>query len=322
MVSVKKLNRKRIPITIVIITVFLGFCIVSLAVTKLVYDGIFARYDEKANIPEELASMVQQRKVCTFPSGENQLTGYYYGTQKPEEDHGLILLVPGFCAGGDDYLWQIHELQAYGWGVFTFDTTGTLASQGESQRGFSQVIPDLEAALKYVEKQELFGYNSLVLVGHSRGAYAACCVLGENTQIAAVVSISGVNSAMEAIMQMSTNAIGPVSYGNYGFLWLYQALLFGTDTLEMDAAEEISKGAVPVLVVHGALDEKIPAGSSSIFSYKEQIPSRQVEYLLWDGGHSDLMYDPDGTANDALMADIHQFLLRCTTKRNFGSVTG
>jgi len=101
-----------------------------------------------------------------------------------------------------------------------------------------------------------------------------------------------------------------ISYGNYGFLWLYQAMLFGTDTLQKEAAKAIDVGDVPVLVVHGTQDDQIPVDSSSIISYKEQITSDQVEYLLCDAGHTDLLFDADGTANDALIGDIHRFLLR------------
>lgn len=305
MVSNKKF-KKRI---LIIIAVFFAFCVVSMAATKIIYDNIFARYDKPVDVPESLASMVEERQVCRFSSGENLLTGYYY-TATGEKAHGLILLVPGFRAGGDDYLWQISELRDLGWAVFTFDPTGTLQSQGKSQVGFSQTVYDLEAALKYVEKNRCFGYNELVLVGHSRGAYAACCVLEQETNVSAVVSISGVNSAMEAVMEMSTDAIGLISYGNYGFLWLYQAMLFGTDTLQREAVEGITEGDVPVLVVHGASDDQFPVDSSSIISYKEEIASEKVEYLLCDAGHTDLMFDPDGTANDALIQEIHQFLLR------------
>ncbi len=312
MVSAKKLKLKRI--LIIIVTSILAFCVVSLAATKIIYDSIFARYDQAVNIPQDLYQVTQQRQVCQFPSGESMLTGYYYGAQEPSQAPGLIVFVPGFNAGGDDYLWQIRQLLGYGWGVFTFDNTGTLQSEGENQVGFSQSIPDLEAALKYVEKCHNFGYNKLVLIGHSRGAYAACCVLAQREDVAAVVSISGVNSAMEAVMQMSTNVIGPVSYGNYGFLWLYQTMLFGADTVDMQASEVISQNTVPVLVIHGRQDEKFPTDSGSIISHKDQIQSAQVEYLLCDAGHTDLLYDADGTANDALMEHIHQFLIRSIGK--------
>lgn len=308
MVSAKKSKFRRI--LIIIGTVIFAFCAISLAVTKIVYDSIFARYDEAAEIPSALQEMVQEREICEFASGDNLLTGYCYDAPVPEEAHGLILLVPGFHAGGDDYLWQISELRAYGWGIFTFDATGTLRSQGDNQVGFPQVIADLEAALKYVEKCGRFGYNEVVLLGHSRGAYAACCALDGRQDIAAVASVSGINSAMEGVMQLSTNAIGPVSYGNYGFLWLYQAMLFGADTLERNAAQAISGGNVPVLVIHGRKDTQIPMESASIISYREQIAAENVEFLSWDAGHTDLLFDADGTANDALIAEIHAFFLR------------
>ena len=308
MVSVKKSKFRKI--LIVISVVIFAFCAISMAVTKIVYDSIFARYDEAPEIPPALETMVKERSVCQFPSGDNLLAGYYYGAPEPEQTCGLIVLVPGFHAGGDSYLWQISELRAYGWAVFTFDATGTLQSQGAGQVGFPQVVADLKAALEYVEKCDRFGYDEIVLMGHSRGAYAACCALKDAQNVAAVVSVSGINSAMEAIMQQSTNAVGPISYGNYGFLWLYQAMLFGTEDLEMDASQVISSQNVPVLVIHGTEDSQIPLDTSSIYSHREKITSSGVEYLLWEAGHTDLLFDADGTANDALLAAIHEFLIR------------
>lgn len=306
MVSAKKSRFKRI--SVIIITSIFIFITLSLTATKLIYDGIFARYDTAAPIDAALSQMVQKRQLCQFPSGENQLTGYYYEAAAPNRTNGLVVLVPGFHAGADDYLWQIRELTDYGWGVFTFDITGTLRSQGKNQVGFSQPLLDLEAALKYVEKNHRFGYTELVLMGHSQGAYAACCALAGQHDISAVVSVSGVNSAMESIMHMSTQTVGPVAYGNYGFLWLYQAMLFGPDVLELEAAKAISESDVPVLVIHGQQDTQIPPDRCSIYSHKDKITSSHVAYLLCHAGHTDILYDTDGTANDDLMRSIHEFL--------------
>lgn len=308
MVSAKKFYHKRIWIAI--ITTVLIFFTVSLAVTKIVYDSVFSRYDVPAEIPNMLAEMVETREVSQFYSGENLLTGYHYRHEDPKKANGLIVLVPGFNAGGDDYLWQISELAECGWGVFTFDATGTLRSQGKNQIGFSQTVLDLEAALKHIKANQLFGYREIVLIGHSRGAYAACCILNTEQDISAVVSISGANSAMEAVMHAAVDAVGPISYGNYGFLWLYQAMLFGSDTIERKVSEEISKSDIPVLVIHGTKDENVPADSVAIISHKDSIDSSKVEYLLYPKGHTDLLYDDDGTANNALIDNIHEFLLR------------
>lgn len=307
MISAKKSRFQRI--SLIIITIFFIFCTLSLLVTKFVYDGIFTRYDTAPDIPAALYATRQQRQLCQFSSGDNQLTGYYYPATNPNGVNALVVLVPGFHAGGDDYLWQIRELLDCGWSIFTFDATGTLCSEGDGQIGFSQSLLDLEAALNHLRENRLFGHTELVLMGHSRGAYAACCALSQEKDIAAVVSISGVNSAMEAIMQTSVQTVGPISYCNYGALWLYQAMLFGTDILEQSAAEVISASPVPVLVVHGTRDSQIPADAGSILSYRDQITSSQVEYLLYDAGHTDILYDADGTANDALIQQIHEFLL-------------
>ncbi|MBR4017350.1 MAG: alpha/beta fold hydrolase [Oscillospiraceae bacterium] len=285
-----------------------------MAATKIIYDRIFRRYDTPATIDGALTVMVANRSVCRFSSGNNLLTGYHYRPSDPAKAHGLIVLVPGFCAGGDDYLWQIRSFLDYGWGVFTFDPTGTLRSQGKNQVGFSQTIPDLEAALNYIENQANLGYNELVLVGHSRGGYAACCILAQNRDVSAVVSVSGVNSAMEAVMEMSVKTAGPVSYANYGFLWLYQTMLFGRETVDLQAAEIISRQDVPVLVIHGSGDQRISVDKGSIMAHCQALSSVQAEYLLRDGGHTDLLYDADGTANDDLMEEIHTFLIRSTEK--------
>ena len=308
MASAKKFSHKRM--LVIIIFVIVAVFAISMVTTKLVYDGVFSRYDQPVDIPQTLETMVKQRCVHQFSSGENRLTGYLYNPIKSGPANGLIVLVPGFSAGADDYLWQIRELVEYGWGVFTFDATGTQRSEGKNQVGFSQSVPDLEAALKYVENNRNFGYNELVLMGHSRGAYAACCVLPQTRDVAAVVSVSGINSAMEGVMHMSVQAAGPISYGNYGFLWLYQAMLFGTDTLQLQAYEAISRTDVPVLVVHGREDTQIPTDACSIISHAQDITSSKVEYMLWDAGHTDILYDDDGTANDALIEKIHNFLLR------------
>ena len=311
MISVKKSFRKRIRIIIIIGVIFL---VLSLAMTKVVYDSVFSRYDTPADIPQALTATVEKRQVCQFPSGDNLLAGYYYSTAQPEQVNGLVVFVPGFHAGGDDYLWQIQELLEFGWDVFTFDPTGTLRSQGESQVGFSQSVLDLEAALQYLRENQQFGHSKLVLMGHSRGAYAACCALSQQQNIAAVVSISGVNSAMDAIMQMSAQSMGFAAYGNYGFLWLYQASLFGSDTLNQNAAKILSDTTTPVLVIHGTRDSQIPADSHSIISHQDEIASSLVEYLLCDAGHTDILYDEDGTASDTLIQSIHEFLLRSIQK--------
>lgn len=312
MVSVKKLNFKRI--LIIIVAVLLVFSVVSMVATKIIYDSIFVRYDCEIKIPKSLTSLTDLREEKGYYSGENKLSAYLYRCDNDQDKDTLIIIAPGFNACADNYLWQIQSFLNLGWSVFAFNSTGCCNSEGDSTVGFPQELCDLEATLKYVEKNDRFGYNDIVIFGHSRGGYAACCALSYDYDISAVVSVSGINSAMEGIMGSSTEYVGPVAYGNYGFLWLYQALIFGADTLNLAADEEISKSDVPVLLVHGKEDTQVPIDRYSIVSHKDEITSQNVEYLIRsspdNSGHTDLLFDEDGTANDELMQEIHEFLLK------------
>lgn len=313
MVSVRKSRFKRILISI--IAFFLIFCISSMVATKIIYDSIFVRYDhESTGVPDELYEFVLLREASFFYSGETRLSGYLYKSEPDIDRDALIIIAPGFNSCADSYLWQIKRLTEYGWSVFIFDSTGCCSSEGESTVGFPQKLCDMKAAINYVESNRRFGYNDIVLLGHSQGGYAACGALGDEYDISAVVSVSGINSAMEGVIGSATNYVGPLAYGNYGFLWLYQAMLFGKETLNTTAKDQINKSDVPVLIIHGDNDTTVPYDRYSIISHKDDITSDKVQYVVRSApnhnGHTDLLFDDDGTANDALMREIHNFLIK------------
>lgn len=310
MVSAKKSFLKRLLITI--ITVILVFSALSLAATKIIYDNIFTRYDSSDTISEKVpVELLDSRQQFRYKSGENLLSGYLYPA---ENSKTLVVLAPGYRAAAESYIWQIKSLTDYGWSVFAFDPTGSCESEGDSAIGFPQELCDLEATLKFINDNNSFDYQNVAILGHSRGGYAACCALSFNYDISAVITVSGVNSAMEGVMGHSEEYVGPLAYGNYGFLWLYQTMLFGAETVNLNADEEISNTDVPVLVIHGDNDTQVPMDKYSIISHRDEIKSDFVEYSVYskDGqdGHTDILFDADGTANRKLMAEINDFLAK------------
>lgn len=312
----KSFNRKTLKKVwrIIIITLIIYICF-SFAITKIVYDACFTRYDGEQDISPDLEEMVASRQSITFSSDSNTLCGYLYGEGTSE---GIVVIAGGYNSIADDYLWQIKSFLDYGWAVFAYDGTGCGDSEGKSCVGFSQQVLDLEAALQYVNAN--CQYKELYIFGHSRGGYAACTVDADKYNVDAVVSVSGINSAMEAIMEPAAQRVGALAYGNYHFLWLYQSMLFGADVVNLSAEEELDKSGVPALIVQGINDEVAPCDSSSIYSHKEEITSENVEYYVCDipgqDGHTNLMYDNDGTANDVLMNIINQFYSKKTTVSN------
>ena len=313
MASEKKSKLKRV--LIIIVAVILSFSAASMLATKLIYDMIFVRYDAPdREVPAALSQMVADREVVQYEADGVRLEGYLYRCNGENAKDALVVIAPGFHAGADDYLWQIQSLLDYGWSVFAYDPTGSCNSGGESYVGFPQQIIDMEATLGYLESKHRFGYEKIALLGHSRGGYAAACALETDYEIDAVITVSGVNSAMEGIMGHASAYVGPVAYGNYGFLWLYQVMLFGTDTVNATADEAISGSDVPVLIVHGAQDDQFPMDKNSIISHSDEIQREGVEYVICktpgQDGHTDLLFSPDGGENTELMAQIHDFLER------------
>ncbi len=305
MISFKKKSFKRIWKAIIIS--FFSFIIISLMLTKVIYDFTFSRYDEAAVIPESLSEFIDKRQELTFKSGKNSLCGYFYeGNSK-----SLIVLVTGYKAVADDYIWQIKELTDLGYGIFTFDTTGYLKSEGKDSVGFAQTVYDLKSALEFLEKNNRFGYEDIYLLGHSRGAYAVLSVLDDGYDIKAAVSVSGVNSSMEAIIQPAADKVGFIAYLNYPFLWLYQRALFDKETLNTRADENISKSDIPVLVVQGENDDTYPKEKYSVFSHIGG-ENKNVTLLVMDkegsDGHTNLLFEADGTANNGLLENIDSFL--------------
>lgn len=304
MIMAAKANRKKKRVLRVILITFAAFILLSLAATKLVYDGIFRRYD-----PPVAACSCLEREELRFAAGDEELQGYYYPSR---EKKVLVLLAPGFHAGADSYAQQIRYFQGQGWGVFSFDPTGSYESGGESYVGFPQEIYDLSAALDYLASCDRYGYEELVLFGHSRGGYAACAMAASDYDISAIISVAGVNSAMDAVMEPAANAVGPLAYVNYPFLWLYQSLLFDYETANLEVSEVLGDTRIPTLIIHGVADETVSHDAHSVMAHRAEIRSDSVHFLSWEEtgaqGHVDILYDADGTANEELMAEIAAFI--------------
>lgn len=282
----------------------------SAALTKVIYDTAFRRYDPPSASVSASAS-VRERRSVRFPSGENTLQGYLYDGERDT----LVVISIGHNATSDDYLPQIDSLLDYGWGVFIFDGTGVGESEGSSCLGFPQAVADLDAALSFLEENGRFGYEQTVLLGHSQGGYAVCCVLELGHEIAAAVSVSGVNSAMEGVLAPSVGAVGALAYADYPFLWLYQASLFGADAVNTDAAEIVAGSDVPVFLAHGQGDTEIPAERFSVVSHRAELSRVECRIYAEAGqdGHTSILFDADGSANAQLMADINDFFVRTAT---------
>lgn len=311
--SKTKLTKKQIVIRVILIFIVLNILACPI-ITKVIYDSMFKRYDsEGVKIEEKFQPLVDNRQEKKFMSGDNELFAYFYDSSSKDV---LVVIAPGMNAHMDEYISQVQEFADEDFGVFIFDPTGNCYSEGKSTIGFEQELLDLDNALKYIESNNNFGYSKIVLFGHSRGGYAATAVPLFGHDIAAIVSVGGINSAMEGIMEPAVGLMGKFAYFNYPMLYLYNVILFGKDYVDANAVDAMANCDVPTLIIHGSKDEKIALDEYSTYSHKDEIEATddkdEVDYILATeegcNGHSDTLRNYEGEANKALMDEVVEFI--------------
>ena len=269
------------------------FSLVSMVVSKIIYDGQFPRYerhDETVSASLRYVDLEADypRQLVDFKSGGNLLKGYIYGS---ENSLGLVVVAHGLGGGADSYLPQITYFVDHGWRVFAYDATGSFDSEGKTTKGFPQALLDLDAALTYIDSEESFQELPVVLFGHSWGGYAVANVLHFDHEIAGVVSVSGASSAMSMIMEQGESMMGGFIYSQYPYLWLYQSVLFG-EAASFDAVEAINNKDVPVLIIHGTEDDMVDYNGSAVIAGVNEMTNPKVETIVQSipgrNGHNSL----------------------------------
>jgi pimeloyl-ACP methyl ester carboxylesterase len=259
---------------------------------KYLYDSQFPRFD----VPEYSGYLTYddlagyKREIVTFQSGTNTLTGYIYGQ---EHSKGLVVIAHGLGGGAESYLAEAVFFVDRGWRVFSFDCTGSYASEGRSTRGLPQSALDLEAALTFIANDPELSRLPVMLFGHSWGGYAVTAVLQENSDVRAAVSIAGFNSPIAMLLEQGKHLIGSSIYLAYPFAWAYQTILFG-EVANRTAVSGINSTDAAVMIIHGTEDASILYDGSSIIAQRENITNPKVTYKTMAepkrNGHNNLLY--------------------------------
>lgn len=269
------------------------FLVASCVATKIVYDKQFPRYDRP---DENTTAQLRYSDIATdypripvsFESEANILRGHIYG---PDNTRGLLVVAHGLGGGSDSYLPQIKHFVDSGLRVFAYDSTGSYGSGGKTTKGFPQAVVDLHAALTFIADQPDLAELPLLLFGHSWGGYAVVNVLNYPHEVKGVVSVSGVNSAIDMIMEQGEALMGGFIHTQFPFLWLYQRLLFGK-VASFDAVSAINATDIPVLVIHGTEDEMVAFDGSALIAHRDEISNPHVRYVTVDtpgrNGHNNL----------------------------------
>ena len=273
--------------------------LIVIAIIILMTMGLYSLNFGRVNAPR--TAIRYEHSVRHFYSGQNRLTGYIFGE---ENDQGVIVISHGLGGGGLSYMMEISYFTNQGWRVFTFDKTGSHASEGRGTRGLPQSAIDLDAALTYIANQNWD--MPVMLYGHSWGGFAVTAVLNMDHDISAVVSIAGFAEPLPMLQEGARLMVGPAAVLFTPFLWTYQRLLFGRYA-DLSAIEGINSGEVPVKIIHGRDDNVVSYDGAGIIAHRGQIVNPNVifvsRYYPKRSGHVDLMREP------GFLAEVNEFFV-------------
>lgn len=276
-------------IVAVILASLTGFSAVAVTSTVIAYDACFPRYErpDYAVYPGlysyERIKDTLKREELRFPSGDVNLTGYYYPADNAK---GLVVLAHGFHAGADDYLPIIEYLVNSSYAVFTYDVRATYGSEGDNQVGMCQSLVDIDNALKFIKSTAPYSSMPLFLIGHSWGGYAVTSAIALHGDVKACAAIAPMYSGYEIMVEKAEQYVGKLSVMPKPVFNVYQKILFG-DYVKYNAVVGINSSDIPVLIAQGVDDRIITYDGQSITAHKDEITNPNVSYYVGYGVHGD-----------------------------------
>ena len=286
----KKAKKRSVLKTIFNILIFL---VLAAFITGYIFTSRYMKkYFQRYDIPDPRFSASYgydhyeaeyPRQEVSFRSGDNVLQGYIYGLNN---DKGVIVFAHGIGSYHAAYLPTITALVDRGWRIFTYDATGSGASEGDTTVGLAQSLKDLDRAVNFVENNGVFANMPIFVMGHSWGGYASAAVLNLDHDIKGCVSMSGYNTPMAELCETSDDLFKDKSFLTYPFIWTYNKVHAGRFA-SYSAADGINKAGVPALVIHGDKDQTVKYYGASIIANKGRITNPDVQYYTFESEGKD-----------------------------------
>ena len=162
----------------------------------------------------------------------------------------VVIFDHGFGGGHQSYMKEIELLARHGYLVYTYDHTGCMESGGDSPRGLSQSLRDLNDAINALQATQGFKDLKISVMGHSWGAFAAMNIAALHPEVTHIVALSGFVSVEEMVGQFFS-----------GILKGYRKPVMkieqenNPDFVKYNAAQTLADTAAKVLLIYSANDK-------------------------------------------------------------------
>ncbi|MBD3361577.1 alpha/beta fold hydrolase [Candidatus Woesearchaeota archaeon] len=194
------------------------------------------------------------------------LVGDFYPA---DDDDRIVIMMHGFT--GDRHEWGLfdriaEELQVAGNSVLTFDFSGSGESDDDSL-ALDKQVEDFYAVVKYVKSR---GFENIGLHGHSFGGLVA--LKGYSEDIAAMVLTAPVTNKVRYTWDKRYSAEQLAELREKGYITtlreegVRKKFIIDKQMLKdreaVDPEEILPNVKCPVLILHGAEDERVPVDDS------------------------------------------------------------
>jgi len=164
----------------------------------------------------------------------------------------VLVFDHGFGGGHRSYMKEIEMLCRHGYLVYTYDHTGCMESGGDSPRGLSQSLRDLNDAINALKSTPGFRDLDISVMGHSWGAFSTMNIAALHPEVTHIVALSGFVSVEEMVAQFFS---GILKGYRKPVLKIEQEQ--NPDFVKYNAVETLSNTGVPVLLVYSANDKMV-----------------------------------------------------------------
>ncbi len=268
-----------------IVIVLLLVTLFALAIIILNTAGVNKRCEGDDNLKYLKAKNFDNLNALpiSFKSDKQQtLNGFLYSSAKVDAYKGLIVFSHGMGAGHLAYTTEINYLAQKGYIVLAYDNTGTCTSEGKKIKGFAQGIIDLKYALDFVKTRDDLKDLSVLLVGHSWGAYSVSNVsaLNPSVEIKGIVAFSPFNSMNKLIRDIAKQKTKANLSILSPFFDIINFIRFGKAG-NLRSCDSINSNSIPTLIMHGGNDMQVTVKNSPVgkpHKIKDNENARTVLY--------------------------------------------
>ena len=258
----------------------------ALAIIILNTAGVNKRCDGDDNLKYLKAKNFDNLNALpvSFKSDKQQtLNGFLYSSAKVDAYKGLIVFSHGMGAGHLAYTTEINYFAQKGYIVLAYDNTGTCASEGEKIKGFAQGIIDLKYALAFVKTRDDLKDLSVLLVGHSWGAYSVSNVsaLNPSVEIKGIVAFSPFNSMNKLIRDIAKQKTKANLSILSPFFDIINFVRLGKAG-NLRTCDSINSNSIPTLIMHGGNDMQVTLKNSPVGKKHKIQDNPNARTVLYD----------------------------------------